>query len=228
MADAPISFADSLVTLVPPWLRRTIGGPFLLGLGDELDVVRDLTAEASDARFPRATRPTALAPIGLDRRILRAPGETDANYATRLRRCFTFWDASGKEAGIVAAFAAAGLVALVVENQATANAFGHWARFAIYADGTGVFSAPPTWDSFDWDDGTRWDFTASDGALVDYLAAVIKLLKPAHTRCIGLVIARDGHPTVIVPIDPTPVDPPLFPIGLMPGYLDAYFDFYLG
>lgn len=206
--------------LLGPWGEKwaTLGG-------ESKQAVADLAADAVLARLPISAPSDALVYLGADRRILRAPGETDAAYALRLRQAFAHWAMSGKEAGIIACFAAAGLPCAVVENQDTANVFGHWARFAVYTDGDGVFGAPPEWDAFDWDDGTRWDFSAADGALVDYLVACIRIMKPAHTRCVGLVIARTGYPTIIVPVDPTPVDPPLV---ILSSYFDAYFDYYLG
>ncbi len=193
---------------------------------------KGISAEYADSatlqHLSVSATPDAYPYLGRDRRILRAPNETDAAYAARLRNVFDFWALSGKEAGIIACFAAAGIVPIVVENQDTANVFGHWARFAVYVNGDGVFSDPPTWDSFDWDDGTRWDFVAADGPLVDYLVACIRLMKPAHTRCVGLVIARTGFPSVIVPVDPTPVEPPLVFDDLLLSYFDMYFDVYLG
>lgn len=225
------SFAEALIRISPPWLRRVVGGPLMRGLGDTLDVIRDGSAESVDARFPRATRATALKPIGLDRRILRAPNETDAAYAVRLTQVFTFWDRAGRESSIEAAFAAAGLTAVVVEGF-EAVSLGHWARFAVYVDGTGIFAAPPAWDAFNWEDGTRWDFTTSDGALVDYLVASIRVLKPAHTRCLGVVIARTGYASSWVPVDPIP---PGYSLPLTADaaytpeiYLDLYLDLYLG
>ena len=84
-----VDFAVALVRRCPPWLQRAIGGAFIRGLGDPLDTVRDLTAEAVDARFPRATRPDALPYIGRDRKIIRGLNEPAATYAVRLRRWLT-------------------------------------------------------------------------------------------------------------------------------------------
>lgn len=79
------SFATSLVQRMPPWLRRTVGGALVRGLGDPLDAVASLTREAAAARFPTADRPDALPVIGAERRIIRGPGEPAATYAGRLR-----------------------------------------------------------------------------------------------------------------------------------------------
>jgi len=199
-------------------------------LGGAKQDASDLSTDATLAHFPITAPTDALAYLGRDRRIPQAPGETNEDYVRRLVDAFGIWGLSGTEAGVVSGFTAAGLTAYCVENFETANAWGHWARFVVYTDGTGVFGAPPLWDDFDWDDGTRWDFSAADGALVDYLVAWIRLMKPAHTRSLALVIARTGYPTVIVPIEPVPgVDPPLDPgDAFADAYLDAYLELYLG
>ncbi len=84
MTDERRSFADALVRLSPPWLQRLRGAPFLRGLGDILDTLRDATAEAIALRLPRATVPTALGRIGQDRKILRGYNESNVGYAARL------------------------------------------------------------------------------------------------------------------------------------------------
>ena len=85
MAD-PVSFAQTLIARCPPWLQRTAGRRLMGGLGDPLDVMRDTSAEAVDARFPRAIRPDALPYIGRDRKIVRGYNEPADTYAVRLRR----------------------------------------------------------------------------------------------------------------------------------------------
>lgn len=83
---SPVSFALTLIRRCPPWLQRTLGLPFIGGLGDPIDVLRDKTAEAVDARFPRAIRPDALPYIGRDRKIVRGYNEPAETYAVRLKR----------------------------------------------------------------------------------------------------------------------------------------------
>jgi hypothetical protein len=84
-----VSFAEALIRRCPPWLQRAAGRALMGGLGDPLDVVRDKTAEAVDARFPRAIRPDALPYIGRDRVIRRGLNEPAETYATRLKRWLT-------------------------------------------------------------------------------------------------------------------------------------------
>jgi hypothetical protein len=84
-----LSFSLALLRRGPPWLQRTVGGAVMRAFGDPLDTLRDLTADAVDARFPRATRPDALPPIGRDRKIVRGLNEPASTYAARLRRWWT-------------------------------------------------------------------------------------------------------------------------------------------
>lgn len=86
----PQSFARGLFERMPPWFRRTRGGAFVLGLGDQLDVLAQQAADAVKHRFPVATSDAdALALLGAERRILRGPREDAATYASRL---LTWWD----------------------------------------------------------------------------------------------------------------------------------------
>ncbi len=85
------SFATVLLQRVPPWLRRAVARPIVLGFGDAIDTVRDLTVEGAKARLPSDDAdPTWLAAIGRERRIRRGEGEPDLTYARRLRG---WWDA---------------------------------------------------------------------------------------------------------------------------------------
>lgn len=85
-----LSFAKALLGRVPPWLRRTVGKPLVLGLGALLDTIASNAGDAIRLRLPTGTvDPVALALTGAERRILRGPLEDDATYAGRL---LTWWD----------------------------------------------------------------------------------------------------------------------------------------
>ncbi len=228
MTDAWIDYQTAHM---PAPMLGTWGTRWAELMGGAKSDTATISTDATLARFTVSAPNDALDWIGRTVRIPRAPGETDDAYRERLRLAFDLWDTSGRETSVVAGFLAAGFAAPnVLEDFETAGALGHWARFVIYLDGTGVLADPPEWDAFDWDDGTRWDFTAADGLVIDFLIAWVRQFKPAHTRCLGIVVARTGFPTVIVPVDPNPgVELPDDPGLLMPGsYFDAYFDFYLG
>lgn len=206
----------------------------------------DRQTDATLARFPTTAPEDAMAPIAADRRVLIFPPEYAAldapagpfvvSMRQRLQEAFSYWDNAGREAGIVVTLARASIAAAVVEDQDVGGAWGHWARFAVYANldafysGFGASPAPATWDVYPWDT-FRWDFDPTfGGAIADYLRALILLLRPAHTRCIGLVVERTGYDPILIPIDPTLVFPPLaFPVGLLDStYFDYYLDAYLG
>lgn len=84
------SLATRLLEQGPPWLQRARATKILGGVGDYLDARAAVLSEAVRARFPRAVDQDALAYIGRERRIRRAPTEAAATYATRLLR---WWDA---------------------------------------------------------------------------------------------------------------------------------------
>lgn len=96
MADGPI--AGTLKRISPPWLQRTRGGALMGAFGDVLDAELETTAEGARARFP-GKETTALPTIGRERRISRGISETDAVYASRLRR---WWIDHQKRGGAIA------------------------------------------------------------------------------------------------------------------------------
>lgn len=199
-------------------------------LGGAKSKAAALVIDAILARFPNTAPSDALAKLGLDRRIPRAPDESEDAYRDRLLLAFTIWGMSGRPDGISSGFVAAGLPSpTIVQNYQTSGALGHWARFAIYVEGTGVFDDPPLWDDFDWDDGTRWDVSAADGLMIDYLVAWVRLMMPSYTRCLGIVVTREGFPPITIPVDPDMGVALPDPADILTGtYLDMYLDSYLG
>jgi len=81
-----IKFVDTLLQILPWWLRSGLGGKIAFALGKQLDGVGDATTEAAKIRFPDPARPDALALLGSDRKIRRGSVEPDEVYAPRLRR----------------------------------------------------------------------------------------------------------------------------------------------
>jgi len=91
VSSAPYSWPNALLRRVPSWLQSTVGGKFILGLGDVLGDVVTKTTASIKARFPvDDADPAALSLIGGERRIRRGPQEPATTYARRLR---TWWDA---------------------------------------------------------------------------------------------------------------------------------------
>lgn len=88
----PRSFAEAIVRVSPPWLRRRVGGALMRSFGAAIDTFIEASADGVAVRFPGAVTGTsdALPYSGRDRRILRGPSEDEATFARRLR---TWWDA---------------------------------------------------------------------------------------------------------------------------------------
>lgn len=83
---AIVTFRDTLLQILPWWLRAGLGGKIAYAIAAQLDGLADATVEAAKSRFPNEARPDALALLGQDRKIRRGSVEPDAVYAPRLRR----------------------------------------------------------------------------------------------------------------------------------------------
>ncbi len=92
---ASTAFQTAILRVMPPWLRRTNGAKLLWVIGVAVDSLADQTAAGVRTRFPGFVS-DALPLIGRDRRIVRGPGESDANYAGRLLR---WWDDHARRGG---------------------------------------------------------------------------------------------------------------------------------
>lgn len=160
-----ISIAEALSRIVPPWLQRLRGKAFMRGLGDTLDVVQNRTAESIDARFPRATRPDALASIGRDRKILRGPNEPAETYAKRLVR----WWQDHRTRG--------GPYALLRQSEAFWSSaprrvdlvYASGTRFVLETDGTITRdSVPSNADPLRWSRASVFYYLTEDEVPVPY------------------------------------------------------------
>lgn len=212
------AFVDYQLAHCPPWLLGPHGRALQTILGEAKRIQADRASYAVTARMADIAPADALDRIGADRRIFRAPGESDDVYRTRLVQAFDFHRLAGTIAGLEAGFAALGLSCTVIEDQAVGGALGHWARFAIATDGTGIIDGPALWGSFTWGDGTRWG--TSSGAEIDYLRSIINLLKPARCRCVGLLIFRDGFDPLVIAVDDLTIGYDL--ADVVSSWLDSY------
>lgn len=175
----------------PPWLLGEWGERLMIVLGIAKEVQSQRTRDAVKARFVHLAPVDALPDLGKDRKMLRAPGETDDGYRERLLNAFDIWATAGTEAGLLELFRVAGATDVTIwEDQDVGGALGHWARFAIYVAEPHPYTAPKTWGSFAWGDGTCWGF--GDDAAITYTKEVIRRWKPAHTRCVGIAVVWAG------------------------------------
>ena len=92
-----------MLRVMPPWLQRLVGGAITKGLGTSVDTEQNRNVDGVNLRFPGGDVsnvapivPTALGPIGAERRIIRGPAESDASYAERLR---AWWDSHATRGG---------------------------------------------------------------------------------------------------------------------------------
>ena len=77
-------YEDWVLTQVPPWLRRTVGGAIMQGIAATADSLVDRLAHGVRLRFPN-TDTDALAIAGRERRIVRGPSEGPDEYALRVQ-----------------------------------------------------------------------------------------------------------------------------------------------
>jgi hypothetical protein len=79
---------DQLSSVVPPWLRRSVGGRLLYAIALHFDALVELATIAIKIRFPGLYSYESLPSLSRERRIRRGLGETDASFAARLRGFF--------------------------------------------------------------------------------------------------------------------------------------------
>lgn len=198
MAD---DFVDYQLAHAPPWLLGTWGDKLMRLLGQAKEDQSARTKLAVKARFVDIAPDDALPDLGKDRVMLRAPGEAADDYRSRLASAFEIWSTAGTKAGLLELFRVAGATNVTIwEDQEAGGALGHWARFAISVAEPHPFTAPATWGTFAYGDGTRWGF--GDSAALDYARNVVRRWKPAHTRCVGIAVTWDDAADFsVIPVD---------------------------
>jgi hypothetical protein len=106
-------FVDWLPRLMPPWLQEEWGTKLITAFAAELDEITDELVQARRAFMPTEVANTlaaaeALELIGEDRQLERAPVETDAAYAERLRLAWDTWKAAGSHKALLQQLVVAG------------------------------------------------------------------------------------------------------------------------
>jgi hypothetical protein len=110
------------------WLSGLRGQALKRALGAELDYQTGRLLQGLLARFPTKGNvdanglyglpPTdALDQQGLDRRLRRGPGESDADYSARLYAAWEAWQFAGSHYGVLRALANAGYAAMKIIQQ---------------------------------------------------------------------------------------------------------------
>lgn len=139
-------FRDFIREISPPWLKRYWGERYLYAPGLMVDAVAQWMLEGVRARFPQRGTPTALAPIGRDRRIVRGFAESETAYQARLLTWLESWRIAGNPVALLDNIA--GYLAPYAVRIRTVSNRGTW--FTREPDGLiEVHAKQANWD---WDD----------------------------------------------------------------------------
>ena len=132
---------------VPRWLSGPVASAYFWAYGAVVDCLSEMANQGLALRYPGLGTPTALPYIGRDRVIARGMFETDAAYATRLRRWLDDWSTAGSAASVLHQLAAH--LGYPKIRLVTANSWW-WTRAAGIAGQVSLYipSAPNwNWDS---------------------------------------------------------------------------------
>jgi hypothetical protein len=144
-------FRRAFFRLVPSWLYNGEGGLVNYSLGVLKDMFMLRLDQGVRARFPTMAPPSALAPLGRDRGIVRGINEPAAAYAARLIRWLDDHSTRGNPYSLMRQLQAYLQAAVRIR---TVDARGNW--YTLEADGTQ--SAVLNAGNWEWDtaDSTLW------------------------------------------------------------------------
>jgi len=136
---------------------------------------------------------------GSESNMPRYPTETAANHRARLRTRWPTWIAAGSVQVLEAQFAAAGYPgAQVYFDFSRPGPHGepppYWSQFWMrFPVGTHPVTADgPSWDSFNWDDGTLWGPLGLTLEFVTTIRGIVRKWKPGHWICRGFQFEFGG------------------------------------
>ena len=202
---AALSYEDYQPLFGPPWWQRGNSGKFQGALGRVKDDLLERNRQALLAGTPGQCPADALPHVGDDRMLPQASGETDDDYAERLR---TAWDApdgwafAGSHGGMLRALVRAGFPSGVTGTYVVQKV-----RRYSYLDTSGpdpvtVFGTHAGF-TFDGSPASYWNrfavvfasdvadlTTGSDLALK--LNALVRLWKPAKAFYVGAYVMVSG------------------------------------
>jgi hypothetical protein len=190
-----MDFRDYAVALTPSWLRQPKGAAFMRALGDSRDWMADRVRQSVLSRFFLHATRDALNYGGTERQLIRAPADTDAQFAERLRIAWDTWKWAGTPFGILSEMKASGYpdVSLVI-------ALGK--RYRLDTDGTLLTTDGDT-GTFTFTTGFWNEFRVVFDALpahwsgvvpsstseeANKVRGIIKRWKPGHAIFDGIVI----------------------------------------
>lgn len=212
-------FENAQVKNLPTFIGDSQGQAFQATFGRTKDRGIVLYKEAAKLRYPSTDRPDALPYQGHDRRILRAPTETDEQYAARLLTAHEIWLWAGTPTAMVNIFKPYGYTSATCAVRGTHEGLASWdgnsawfSRFAIYLSGSpGYWAADGAWSDTPpdaWDEGEAgetWDSTVTT-ADIDYIRASIREFKSPRSFPLFLSIqitTGSGTPYLYLPLGRT-------------------------
>lgn len=216
-----LSFRQVMLDRLPPWLSRHKGTAerYFYAMAIVLDAIGEALVAGVKARFPGYYTFESLPYIGRDRMMPRYLGETDAQYAERLRGWLDYHRQRGLPVPMLQE-----LRRLLLSEEtppATVRArlvYRSGAWFEMAADGT-ITTGTGAWDwdpypeqwsrawlilyRSDWTDNNKWgdawdpNYDASLGSTAQYpqiqaLRAFLQDWTPAHASIPDVIIVRDA------------------------------------
>lgn len=198
----------------------TAGAALVYLIGVAFDAM--LGAAITASRIGKVAEPlrcaSSLALIGTERRLPRYPGETLAEYASRLEGAWEAYQSAGSETTLIAQLAAFGLPNCTIATHRTSGGWVSeepmmhpvtgtywWSIFWILApEGHGRRAAEQGWDDDDWawDDGHGFDVEMT-AAEFDSLRALVRKWKPARMTCDSVVFPLSGGTQVRIDVRST-------------------------
>jgi hypothetical protein len=89
------TFREAAQAFSPPWLLGHNESRAMFANAIQWDTLAEYLRLGAIQRFPTKAQPSALGPLGVDRKIWRGLAETDAHYAERLRQFKRTWKFAG-------------------------------------------------------------------------------------------------------------------------------------
>lgn len=191
MAD----YSEYEVQRAPAWLRGAFGAGWLEAHGFIKDGLVEGARQATRARFLSVAPSDALPQGASDRTLEQMPPDTEADWRARLGQAWELWAWAGTRAGVVDAVERTGYFDPVAIYDYLEWPDGPdergWGSFWMIVSGhpwtdDGLWDDPGTWG-----DGGTWDTTATPQE-VELVLRQVRLWKPAHAWCGGILVILDG------------------------------------
>jgi hypothetical protein len=141
--------------------------------------------------------------VGAERGMPRYPGETPIQYRARLLDAWNAYTFAGAEQTIVSQFAHAGYPGVEITFDAAAlgpngEAAPYWSQFWVYfpfSSGHPVTGNGPTWNSFNYGDGTVYGLGVTVG-FYQLIHGIVRKWKPTRWICRGFIFELADTSTV--------------------------------